>query len=922
MFSRVLSAICVLLCLSVSQAGATHLMAGEIHVSQEDCSSLEVQITLIVYVNLSSTVVVGGIQTWLDFGDGTGTELPELADINVLDNETGIGVVTFTTTHVYTAVGKYTIVYTEPNRNEGVVNIENSPQTPFRLEAQMSIDSSRCNSGPSLLVPPIDRACSGSIFFHNPGAVDSDGDSLSFELIMTPGVTNYRFPNHENFYTNFETGNEAATGPPVFLVDPVTGTIKWDAPGMMGSYAIALKIVEWRFQESDSTWQSIGYVIRDMQVIVDNCSDNQRPLLEPQEDLCVTAGETIQFTLTATDPNGDLVFVEAFSDAFFVAGNSPTTSPSNGTPQATASPNDTAKFSFFWVTACDHVRDRPYQFVFKISDKPENGPRQVQFQTVNIKIIAPEPVYDDVNVNPITKSVTLGWDGYPCENVEAFQIWRRVSMYPYQQPECENGMPYFLHYQLLTVVPGNQFEYTDEGLSHGALYCYRIVALVGAARTPSRMSLDTCLIPKPAEAPVITNVSITDTDQQDGAMTIRWTHPFDIDKIQYPSPYQYRVFRKEDGESDNMFLPVSPLVSDTVFEDHGINSAERSFRYRVELYVPALTNLPVDTSSQASSAYLSATPQLTSIALDWEANTPWYNYALDYPYHLVFRKTGQSSDFMLIDSVDVNLHGFHYVDSGQFANTPLQPYVDYYYKVLTRGTYGNPSIIAPIENFSQITVAQLLDIIPPCSPSLSIAAIDCQELPCRHDAYYNLLEWENPGADCASDVVAYEILVSQDQGHTFEKLATLTGYSFQHDNLTSRELCYRVISIDVAGNRSDSSGMVCGSNCVNFRLPNVITPGNDDGKNDNLEAYSSSSSSEDCPRSVQRVGLSIFNRLGKEVFTTSAFDSDQLIFWDGRSNSGSEVAAGVYFYSATVLYNTTDPVKKVQDVKGWIHVIR
>ena len=89
------------------------------------------------------------------------------------------------------------------------------------------------------MIPPIDLACPGVAFFHNPGAFDPDGDSLSFELIVpkkdlgTP-VDNYRFPNGQEFFQDLPYENEEGTGNPEFSIDPVTGEVKWDFQAEIG----------------------------------------------------------------------------------------------------------------------------------------------------------------------------------------------------------------------------------------------------------------------------------------------------------------------------------------------------------------------------------------------------------------------------------------------------------------------------------------------------------------------------------------------------------------------------------------------------------------------------------------------------------------------------------------------------------------
>ncbi len=81
---------------------------------------------------------------------------------------------------------------------------------------------------------------------------------------------------------------------PTFSIDPVTGTITWDAPGAIGEYNIAFHIIEWRFKNGQ--WVQMGYVRRDMQILVDDC-DNERPDLILPPDTCVVAGTILNETI-------------------------------------------------------------------------------------------------------------------------------------------------------------------------------------------------------------------------------------------------------------------------------------------------------------------------------------------------------------------------------------------------------------------------------------------------------------------------------------------------------------------------------------------------------------------------------------------------------------------------------------------------
>ncbi|HEX6225579.1 MAG TPA: gliding motility-associated C-terminal domain-containing protein [Chryseolinea sp.] len=917
------------LCLYSPCAEASHLIAVEIRARPINCNSFTYEITLIGYVKIGG-VSFGGEDVKLLFGDGQSVLVPQLPSV-VVDPILNIGRVQFTTIHTYQTAGVYLLSYGEPNRNEGIVNMDMSVNTTFYTESSITVSNNNCDSSPYLTVPPVDRACTGIGYFHNPGAVDPDDDSISFSFVvpkseLNQDVRNYTYPNNQKFYPglSYNQANEEGTGPPNFIIDPVDGTVTWDAPGMTGEYALAIKVTAWRLNPVDSTWVESGFVIRDMQVVVEDCS-NQKPDLTVPDEICAVAGTTVQFAVPASDPDGNPVSLEAFSDVFSLSDSPAEVHPPGPALQSTAPPYDTAALQFRWNVTCSHVKNQPYNVVFKVTDSPPAGPRLVRFKTVSIRVIAPAPEFKTVTVNPVKRELTLEWENLFCENATGIQVWRRVAAHQYAQPECNIGMPYFLRYNLLTTLSGDAQSYTDSNLAIGAQYCYRIVALIGQNKIPSRISLDTCLIPKPAEAPVITNVSIAATSESEGKVEIRWTSPFDIDKNQYPPPYEYKVYRS-DGFGNNIFTEVTPTpIRDTLFVDTPTNTSNLPYEYRVILFVPALGNNSIDTSSVASSVFLTAVAQPGKIALSWQSRTPWSNYLQAHPYHRIYRSNGTpEGPYILIDSVDVNQNGFQYTDYGKFQNQGLADFQLYYYKVLTRGGYGNPDIDEPLENFSQISNGVVLDSKPPCIPIVILEKSDCSSFSCAADNYYNKLTWSYPeGEACLETSVTYRVFVADSENDEFLPLVTDSGTSYQHNNLSSLAKCYKVAAIDAVGNMSPMSDPVCNDNCPYFELPNVFTPSSPDGRNDQLVAFGAESGSLHCARFVKRVALKVYNRWGMEVYSMSdTVPENNSTFWDGSSNSGKELEAGVYFYSADVTFDVRDPAQQRKIINGWIHLIR
>ncbi len=948
----------------VSSVNATHLRAGEIIIERINCQSLTFRITIIVYTDTESGVKFGdGI---LRLGDGSdpdndgeaGFVIPEIDSSPRADLGDKVAIASYTYEHTYGAPGKYEISYFEFNRNDGILNMDNSVNTPFFINAEINIDPFLgCNNSPVLLIPPIDLACPGVAFFHNPGAFDPDGDSLSFELIIpkkdigTP-VDNYRFPVQSEFYQNLPFLNEAGTGPPEISIDPVTGEVRWDAPGDVGDprgreYNITFRVNEWR--QIGDEWFNLGFIIRDMQIIVQDC-DNERPGLIVPNDTCIVAGTILNEIIRGTDPDFDDVKIEAFSQVFELNSNSATYSPDDGILQSTNPPNDTANVRFNWQTDCTHVRDQPYQVVFKITDEPPNGPKLVSFETWNITVIGPEPEWDNATLDFPNRGIDLTWDPYPCTNAIELQVWRRVDSFAYTPGYCQTGMPEFLGYEQIASLSSTATSYFDDnngaGLDFGASYCYRLVASFGIpGGGESILSEEICLPPVSADAPVITNVTVDKTDPANGEVTVRWTPPFDIDIADFGTDYRYEVQRGT-GLLPGSFTSVG-TVADTFFVDTGFETEQNAYAYRIVLYsndaVIVGPNDPIDTSAVASTVRLEPRSLFERIELFWTAEVPWSNNSQDYPWHYIYRKREQDSDdtFLLIDSVNVNTQGFYYLDSGQYNNIPLLDAQVYCYYVTTKGTYGNPAIMEPLFNDSQVACAQPSDDIPPCVVELSVDDQTCQDFlnsaSCDFAEFRNELTWNQPvGIGCQDDVLRYDIYYSPTRNGTYQFLTSVNDTVFIDDNLVSFARCYKVRAVDRSGNVSEFSEEVCFDNCPYFELPNVFTPGNNDGCNDLFSAYSNRTNvgetgsggcgdidTSKCARFVKSVNFKVVNRWGKLVYDyQSGGENSIYIDWDGRDNQGRELSSGTYFYIAEVSFDVVDTEEQVQTYKGWVQLIR
>jgi hypothetical protein len=964
--------IAFLLIIGFAQASlATHLRAGEITVTRKNCTDLTFRILVRVYVDTESTVSFGGPREEaldvLYFGDGKTFIIPEQPNV-VFDATQNIGYAEYTVEHTYGGPGQYLISYREPNRNKDVLNMINSVETTFYIETELVVGGTiGCNSSPKLRIPPIDKGCVGVAFQHNPGAYDPDGDSLSYELVIpfrdrNQSVAGYKEPVDRSFYSNnYNQANEAQDGIPTFSINAVTGTITWDAPGAQGEYNIAFHIVEWRIIQGE--WQRIGYVRRDMQIVIEDC-DNERPDLIIPGDTCVVAGTTLDAIIQGIDfPNSegniDKVKIEAFSEIFDQGfGGRATVFPAHDFS------TQPFNLNFRWNTVCADVKDQPYQIVFKITD---NGkPRLATFKTWFVKVVGPEPVWNNTNVDLAKRHVVLNWNQYACNNASVMQVWRRIDSFVYEPANCETGMPESLGYSLIGEVSPSARTFTDtnegKGLSVGAKYCYRLVALFPLPQGgESYMSDEICIDPIRVDIPVTTHVTVEKTDVTAGEIRVSWRSPFEIDRIQFPPPYEYKVLRSETFTGTGPFVEVSPgTTADTTSLDNNINTLDNVYSYIVQLYSKTQTNpIPalVDTSAVASMVQLDIKSKAKQLDLSWSAFVPWSNQSQTYPRHLIYRGLEQNGEagLILIDSVDVLANGFIYLDSGQYNSTPLEDAQVYCYRVKTRGTYGNPAIAEPLENFSQMACAQPSDTLAPpptCLPPTQVAnLLSCEEYlakaeTCGANSFANKLIWNRAKpTECGGEILGYRVYSSLSSNGEFLPVVFQGGQTITKDTvyndtgLASFAKCYKISVVDRSGNESALSEAICNDNCPYYELPNVFTP-NGDKCNDLFSAYSdrivtgegtsaecNPSETANCARFVRAVKFKVYNRWGQLLYDFESVEgstSEKTIYidWDGRDNNGDMLPSGVYYYAADVTFDTIDPDNREQTIKGWVHLMR
>ena len=836
---------------NIFSLSATHNRAGEITLRQIKDLTYEITITTYTYTLSGADRPELEVQ----WGDNTTSVSSRVLIIN-LPNDYRRNV--YISQHTFPGPGTYTIVVQDPNRNFGVKNIPNSVNVIFSIKTIISINPQiGQNSTPVLLNPPFDKAGLYQTFIHNPGAFDSDGDSISYSLTVCTQQDGEPIP-----------GYSLPQSSDTLFVNPVSGDLVWDAPVDTGIYNIAMNIVEWR------NGIKIGNIVRDMQVEVYRTT-NQPPINDSLPKLCVVAGSFISYDIRSTDANNDFMKHFITGGPFILQNN-----PANTTLISDLSGQIVTRFT--WQTSCDHVRGQSYSVLVKTNDK-NSKLSLIDIDNLDINVLGPPP--QNIKLVPASSLIRIQWKAGECKNILHYNIYRKTGSSGYVPDSCTYGIPGFTGFVFLgKTSSGKDSIFVDSGLMQGTEYCYRVVAVYpdGAESIPSEEAC-TILIPG---SPSILNTSVTKTDTANGEVFLSWAKPLSLDTI--PGPYIYMIYR-----SNNLFgLNLAEIhrfstlnLNDTTFIDKNLNTVRFPYSYSVELYVDSVGYLSRFGKPEiASTLYPEISEANHTIGLKFIRNVPWLNYE-----NTVYRYN------KVLDSYE----SIFVTENDNYSDTGLVNGNKYFYQLKAKGKRTINGIEYFTENYSHVACGIPLDTVPPCPQVLSVSS-NC-------DSSFNFLIWNPQNELCSADIMKYNIYYTPQLSDPYTLLDSTTFRSFFHYPEAGLAACYYVTALDSSGNESIPSTRICIDQCFNFEIPNVFTPDGDE-INDILI------SSHD--KFVVHIDLKIFNRWGQLLFQTN----DPDINWDGKIDNSNKIAStGVYYYICDVYERRLTGIE-IRNIVGFIHV--
>lgn len=865
------------------------------------------------------------------------SDCPLLAPLN---GEVFLGTVKknlYFTTYTFPGPGKYELRYYDIARREDVINMPDPGSTAFYVETVVDFINPILgdNNTPVLLNDPLDEACIGKLWTHNPGGIDPDGDSLtyrlrqSFEYEPPQGkgpqvIPGYTYPDDPDFFPD--------NGP--ITQDPETGLITWEVPGKIGTYNIAFIVEEYR------NGRLLGSVVRDMAILVKDC-DNDPPIIESIDDTCVIAGDILQIDFKAWDPNEiDSVYLELNNGNIgnngpFSVDNTATiegvvidqfsgirpflglpvrtrNNPGNGLMEGTI---DTIQGVVTWETICENIRTQPYQIDFFAHDndlyasRPGTS-RLTANKTVTIRVIPPGP--EMLTITKTERQIQLDWLPTECDNALGYNVYRKVGMAGFMQDTiCCEMTPLDMGYELLDFLQGwDSTTYRDmlTDITIGEEdVCYLITAIYPDAFNPSiNVTMESCAsneacVELENDIVFMTNDSVRVTDAAQGEIFLSWSKPDFIDPF-FPRPLSYKLFRgPQEGPPTDEIATLSFADDDTTYIDTGLNTLEQGYDYKVELFDASGLKINLDSvKSEASSIYLMTQGGNNTVALMWTEYVSWTNSEYEIwravdggPYELLTTVNGTGG----------NSHS--YQDLG------LDPDIEYCYFVRSRGTHNRDGIKPVLINDSQTSCSLAIDNQPPCTPSITVDG-DC-------DVLQHVVTITKSMELCANDTDELSLFFSSDISGPFEEVATFTYESFGMDTVlifdltnspTSVAGCYSLKATDSLGNVSDFSEPICFDFCPVLELGNVFSP-NGDGINDYFTPI--------VARDIELIQFEVFDRWGRRMHSNRT-DLERL--WEGQVLAGNRPAAeGVYYYAIQYRERGLDGGVPRQQT-GWITLLR
>ncbi len=278
------------------------------------------------------------------------------------------------------------IGYSSCCRNAAIISLLNPGTLNFYTEAIINRCATPCNSAPKFTTNPVVVICNGQNFTYNLGAIDPDGDSLSYGFgasLIYPGVIAPYISPYSSTVAFPWTGAPTMCDPPFpfcgIYLDPITGDLRFRPPCVFVSNLV-IEVKQWK--KISGILTLMGVTRRDIQFYSQNCQLNNSPVLrtfdanatlsapQPKYSYSVCAGQQLCFYVTAWDN-------AASTDTTDISWNAPSNLVSNGATFVKAYNASTRttmgprldSMRFCWTPPAGMAQNLPYYFVVNARDR-------------------------------------------------------------------------------------------------------------------------------------------------------------------------------------------------------------------------------------------------------------------------------------------------------------------------------------------------------------------------------------------------------------------------------------------------------------------------------------------------------------------------------------------------------------------------
>ena len=199
------------------------------------------------------------------------------------------------------ACDTWTMSWSTCCRNSAITNLSMASSN-YYIAATLNSATAPCNSSPSFTAQPIPYVCSGQPVNYSYGVVETDGDSLYYSLM--PAMDGAAIPS------TYNPGYSGTSPIPGITIDPNTGLVTF-TPTTLGNFVVVILV-----QEYDSNGNLVGTVMRDIQFVVQSCTNvvpeptagtitgfSGNAVQTGPYGLEMCAGNNFSFTATYTDAN-------------------------------------------------------------------------------------------------------------------------------------------------------------------------------------------------------------------------------------------------------------------------------------------------------------------------------------------------------------------------------------------------------------------------------------------------------------------------------------------------------------------------------------------------------------------------------------------------------------------------------------------